>query len=437
MKTSRLIKMVVLAGALALAASCGNGSNGNGDTAVGEDTTQADVLAEVTEGDLVEQDLLSDVGEGVAPDPDVAVDPDQEGDSAEDTVEDTAVDIVHAPPVHPLFTAPEGVLVHDGLVFVTNTNGVYNPDLGKMVYGPGYVTVLDADDMEYVAQFETPFLNPQYLLPQDGHLAVICSGTIEFDESWTTASPVTPGGVALVDTATMEVIGDVGIPAGTPEPLAGFPGAAAWDAQGNKLYLGSGTSGYLFVVDLEALSPEDPIAVHAEPGAINDMILPEFVDGTIYAISGNEGLAHAIDPGTGDETGGPYDITETDENEAPAGTIVVDGILYVANSNSSSVAALDLDSGEVTFPFTTGAVPNRLAHYDGSLFVVNSLDNNLTKYDIGSGDVTQSFASFDPGTNPWDMAVADGAGYVTGYMTNNLVKVDLATGDIVATKGND
>jgi len=427
--------MIVLAAALLVAASCGNGSNGGDDTGGGEDAKTADVAAEVGEEDLGGADLVSEVGEDLAPDPDVTEEVAEE--VLEEITDDVEEEFVVVPPVHPFFTGPEGVVVDNGLVYVANTNGVYDADLGKMVYGPGYVTVLDADDMEYVAQFETPYLNPQYLLPLEDHLAVVCSGTIEFDDTWTTASPVAPGGVALVDTATMEVTGQVEIPAGAPEPLAGFPGAAAWDTQGNKLYLGSGTSAYLFVVDLEALSLEDPIAVHSDPGAINDMILPEFVDGTIYAVSANEGLAHAIDPNTGDETGGPFDITETDEGEAPSDIAVVDGIFYVANSNSSSVAALDLASGDVTFPFTTGAVPNRLAHYDGNLFVVNSLDNNLTKYDIGSGDVTQSFASFDPGTNPWEMAVADGAGYVTGYVTNNLVKVDLTTGAIVATKGND
>ena len=428
MKKSNWMKMFVLACVFALAASCGSSSNGDEDTKAGEDTTETDVLAEVGEEDLVEADLAADAADA-AVDPDTAADPDTAVEP------DLAEDVVQPPPVHPLFAAPEGVLVYDDKVYVTNTNGAYNADLGKMIYGPGYVTVLNTKDFSYYGQFETPYQNPQYLLIADERLVVVCSGTAEMDENWV-MSPDTPGGVVLYDPDTLESLGDVAIPAGTPEPMGGFPGAAAYAPAEDLLLTGSGTSGFLYVVDLTNLELQASMPMYGDAGAANDIILPAVDGAKAYAASFNRGKVYSYDLEKEGE-GPAFDVTETDELEGPTDVLIVDEVLYVLNSLSSSVAALDMGTGKVTFPLTTGAVPNRLAHSGGSLFVVNSVDNNLTKYDIDSGEVTQSFASFDPGTNPWDMAVADGAGYVTGYMTNNLVKVDLTTGDIVAAQGND
>lgn len=383
----------------------------------GDDKKSETPVDDVTVDDAAGEEVA--VGDDVVPEEDATV------------PEDTSV----AQPEYPLFSGPEGVLAFGDYLFVTNTNGVYDADAGKMVYGDGYVTVLDADDLSFVSQIKTPFLNPQFVGWANESIFLVCSGTVEFDENWA-MSPVTPGGVVMVGATTFLETGNLEIPIGGVDPLAGFPGAAAYDGAGKRLFVGSGTYPAVYVVDLEGLALSTTLTVY--PDALgNDAIVPAFHDGILYAASFNQGLVYGLDPDSGETVAGPFDVTKTDELEGPTDVKVVGDTLYVLNSMSSTVATLDLETGEVAFPYSTGSVPNRLAVDGDAMFVVNSGDNNLTKIDLGTGDVFNGFAVFDVATNPWEMAVGDGFGYVTGYMTNNVIKLDLATGGTVLVKGNE
>lgn len=345
------------------------------------------------------------------------------------------VELVETTPDFPLFSGPEGVYFFGTYLFVTNTNGVWDNDAGKMVYGNGYITVLKTEDLSFVSQIETPFMNPQFITYMDEYFYVVCSGTAEFDENWT-MTPASPGGVVMIGATTFKAEGSMEIPAGGVDPMAGFPGAVAYDAGGKRLFIGSGTYPAVYVVDSESLELVKTLTVY--PDAMgNDIIVPAFHDGILYATAFNSGLTYGLDPDSGDTIAGPFDVTQTDELEGPTDVKVVGDLLYVLNSMSSVVATLDLDTGDVAFPFTTGSVPNRLAFDGDNMFVVNSGDNNLTRINIESGDTFNGFAVFDVGTNPWEMAVGDGFGYVTGYMSNSVFKVDLSSGETVLVMGNE
>ena len=408
----------------ALAAACsGDGSASDADATSADTQEDAAPDAEADSGaDLLPQDVPAD---NLPADSSL---PDGFQDVAAETEEDAAV----PPPEFPLLAQPEGVLVKDGRVFVTNTNGAWDANQNRMVYQPGYVTVLDAADLSYAGQVELGFLNPQFVVDLGpGRVAVVCSGSSVADANWT-MTPAASGAVIVLDSDSLDDLGSVEIVAGNPTPLAGFPGPASYDPGADTLYVGSGTSACLYRVDV---SPEgigtapEVIEIYPDDG-MNDSIIPFFHEGTVYAASFNKGTVSTVAAGQGKPGSEPFDVTETDQLEGPVDLRVAGNTLYVLLTISAKVAALDLSSTDVSYPFVTGATPNRLAMSGNFLFSVNSGENNLTRYDLSKDETTQSFVAFEPGTNPWEMAVADNMGYVTGYMTSTLVKVDLAAGKV-------
>jgi hypothetical protein len=238
--------------------------------------------------------------------------------------------------------------------------------------------------------------------------------------------------VAFYDPATLEQTGKVEIPAGQPVPLAGFPGSASYSEAAGLLFVGSGTAAVVFVVDVAARALKDPLVVPTA-GAGNDIIVVVAVEGYVLAISFNDGIAYKLDPAQQVPGTVTYEVAETGPGEGPVDALLLDGKVYVVLTLSSKVAALDLATGKAEYPWTTGAAANRVAAQDGMLFIVNSMDNNLTRIDLATKDATPGFASFDPGTNPWEIGTSNKLGFVTGYLSNALYKVDLETGDVLAT----
>jgi len=438
MKLSSLAGSLLCIAVAASVASC-SGDKGKDGDASGTDTIEeaggdTPLPADTGEngGDTIRGDNAEeDVAEG-----DTGVDAIPEDGVEPETLEDVEVQ----PPVHPLFAGPEGILVKDGLVYVTNTNGAWDDAQGAMIYGPGYVTVLNASDLSYAGQVEFGFMNPQIVIDlEDGgdRIAVICSGTNTMDENWT-MTPAASGAVIVLDSKTLVDLGSVEIVSGVPTPLAGFPGAAVYEPGTQSVWVGSGTASYIYRVEVgeEGLGTA-PKAIEIYPDeGMNDSIIPAYSAGHIYAASFNNGSLNRVDPVNARLDLEPFDVTETDELEGPLDIKVYGDTLYILLTISSKVAALVPETGDISYPFATGAIPNRLAIWDDRMYCVNSGDNNLSLFELDSEMATQAFAVFDPGTNPWEMAVADGFGYVTGYMSNTVVKVDLETGDVVASTGN-
>jgi len=356
---------------------------------------------------------------------------------------------------------PEGIRVIGDRVFVTSTAAMLDDATGTMTYGQGYVTALDADSLAVLGSVDTPWLNPQTLVvvpagpestgdgeaPGDGVdisdgsgtggsaraegplLAVVCSGRLEADDSGRMVA-ATPGGILLVGPESLDVLGQVEIPAATPGPLGGFPGSAAFDPEENVLFAGSGIGPYVYRVDLDSLAVESVFTVHPE-SETNDLAVPALAGGILYVSSQRTGMLYRLDPSTGAPAGDPIDVTKTDAYEGPIDIVVVGDTLYVLATISSRVAAVDLAAGKVVFPFAAGAAPNRLLFHEGLLYVVNSLDNNLTRFDPVTGKITSPFAPLPPGTNPWEMAAQGNTGFVTGYLDDTVYAVSLVDGTIL------
>ena len=421
MRTLSITLLTALLAVAFLVLSCGDE----------DDPAADDVRTDLAETDLAETDLPGepDVVEEVGPQETT-----EDDLAGNDATEIEAADVV-VKPGFPTFFAPEGVAVVGDRVFVTNTNGAWDDAAGAMVYNQGYVTIFNRETLGLEGVMVTAAVNPQIALEVSGKLAIVSSGTVEFDENWT-MMPAAPGAVEIVDPLTLVVSASVEIPSGTPEALAGFPGSAAYDPDHEFLFVASGTAPYVYKVDVSNGDLSEPLLLYADFMG-NDAVALAFTGGYIYAASFNQGLLYKIDPVALTVEGEPVDVTETDELEGPVDMVAAGGVLYVLHTLSSQVAAYDPATGSVEFLFTTGATPNRISHWDGKLFVVNSMDNNLTRYDIGLDESTTPFAAFDPGMNPWEMGIdTDGFGLVTGYMSNTLVRVSLESGEITHTIAN-
>jgi hypothetical protein len=330
----------------------------------------------------------------------------------------------------PALSGPEGIVEVAGRLFIANANGRWDQKAGRMVYGPGFVTVLDPETMECLGQIPTAFPNPQEVLDAGGQVAVICSGELAMGTDGT-MTPKVAGGIQLIDPATLKTPRALEIPISQPHAWVGFPGQAVYDAQGDRIFAGSGTAPVVFKAKLEPGAAVETLVVH-DDWERNELTVPALLGGVLYVSSFNMGLLFRLDPESGQPVGEPVDVTETDLVEGPLDLVAGGATLFVLHTLSMEVAAFDPAAGRVGYRFAAGAAANRLAWWNGRVFVTNSLDNNLTMHDTATGETETPFAVFEPGSAPWDIAIAGTSGFVTENLSNQVSKVSLETGGVVA-----
>ncbi len=385
-----------------------------------ESTSEADLTADILQGDPDQTD-------------DAQINPEdltEQNDLLPTDLDDQEV----VGPVESVLAAPEGVVVAGGKVFVTNVNGAWNDELGSMVYGAGYVTVLDPQTMERVGHVELGCTNPQYVVAKGTEsVLAVCSGKVAMDENWV-MTPTEAGKLVQIDVASLKVQKTLELPMGNPSAMVGFPGSLCLDQESGRIFVGSATGPFVYVVEEEMTQAPQVVELYAM-GAGNDSITVECGQGKVWAVSFNTGDLYTISAESLNVEGA-VKVTETDQLEGPTDLLLLGQKLFVLNTISSKIAVVDLADDSVDFPAVTGATPNRLAAMDQVIFVVNSTDNNLTRYDTVSGDVITPFGAMETGMNPWEMATDGQFGFVTGYMSNTVVKVDLTSGNVVETAGN-
>lgn len=328
-----------------------------------------------------------------------------------------------------LLAGPEGIAVVDGTIYVTNVNSRYDTDSGLVVFDEGFVQTFDLATLAPGIRFAVPCENPQYVLPADGDLLVLCSGSMLPDDNGL-LTPATDGALLVLDLATLTVKQQIAVPRGQPQPLAGFPGALAWSPDLQQVWLGSGSGPYVHAVDLETESVE--VYQLRPPGERNDLVVPVWWEGRLFASSFTAGALFELEPEDGAPVGVPLPITESGETEGTIDIATTEGGLYVLHSLSQRVVFVDPVARTVTPLFTAGAAANRIRLYDGSLFVLNSMDNNVTRHDLTNTTTLTPFAIFPPGSNPWEMVFVDGKMYATAYLSDELFVVDAASGAIEA-----
>lgn len=326
-----------------------------------------------------------------------------------------------------LLAGPEGIAVADGTIYVANVNSRYDTATGLVVFDEGFIQTFDATTLVPATRFDVLCQNPQYVLPADANLLVVCSGSMLPDTDGL-LTPATDGALLVLDRETLTVLQEVPVPGGTPHPLAGFPGNLAWSPDLQRVYLGSGSGPYVHAIDLASETIQ--VFELRDPGDRNDLVVPIWWEGRLFATSFTAGALFELDPMDGTIVADPLPITESGETEGTVDVVPAEGGLYVLHSLSQKVVLVDPVARTFTPLFTAGAAANRIRHYDGSLYVLNSMDNNVTRHDLASGTTKTPFAIFPPGSNPWEMAFYDGRMYTTAYLSDELFVVDVLTGAI-------
>ncbi|MEE9553555.1 MAG: hypothetical protein V3W18_04585 [candidate division Zixibacteria bacterium] len=138
---------------------------------------------------------------------------------------------------------PEGILYHDGYVYVTQT--YFNPN--DYSYGQGKITVLNAETLANEGQYDIG-TNPQWISgSSDGDLHIVCTGNY-FDIF---------GAVYIFDPVSRTVIDSVNI-GGMPANMAISPEGIGYLAAG-----GWSDQGLVFAYDIESgeiiNGPDNPI----------------------------------------------------------------------------------------------------------------------------------------------------------------------------------
>ena len=331
----------------------------------------------------------------------------------------------------PWLAEPEGVMVLDGLVFVTNINASWDAENSRMDFQEGFLTVFDAKTLAPVQAILMPFKNPQEVVHCGSRIAVVCSGTAAMNDDWVFA-PEEDGGVVWIDAESLEIVAKTHISHTELGAMAGYPGPAAWDSKSGHLLVGSGTGPYVFALSPDEENPVWTAQLYPEEAGGNDLITPAVVAGEGFAVSFQTGMMYRIDLHSGTVGTKEIDVTPTDDVEGAIDVAALDGKLLILFTLSSRVVLVDPANGTATELFTTGATPNRMAVSDGFVYVVNSGENNLTRFEESSRQVQQAFAPMEVGMNPWDMVIDGGFGFVTGYMDQSLVRLNLDSGAVDA-----
>jgi len=350
------------------------------------------------------------------------------------------------------FAAPEGVALADRYAVVANS--AFHYDGQRMVFGTGFLTVVDRKTRQVVQRIALPCRNPQEVSWDGAHLWALCSGETSFDGALVRPA----GGAGLVGLdlsgAPLRIVSFLPIPPSTAHPLAGYPSSMV--LRDRRAYLGCGTTAALLVADLlqgrMQRSPEDPlplaslglgdletqdtVKVLAGPG--ETLLAGSFNRDRVLAftLAGDEPVPlRSLEVGAAGMMDGVLDLAWR-----PGGTPE----LYVLLGLAQRVVAVSdlLGNPRLDDRFAvTGTMPNRLLIDGDRLWVLDSGDNRVRAVDADTGEDLEIRATMPPGTNPYGMAVGEWEGrrelHVTGLRSNSLWVFDARTGDPLAEVGPD
>src|SRR3989304_2293950 len=185
-----------------------------------------------------------------------------------------------------LFEDPMGIAVANGKVYVSNNNLAPNPSnpFNLDPLGPGFLTVINAMTNEvFGTTIELSADNAQGITVVGDRLYVVSAGDPEFVGGLFFAN--TPGAIDIINPETDEREDSIPIPLNPDLPLVGFAGRLEPTPDEKFGYIGSGTSGVLFKVNLQSKKlvrgTGDPIIVTSA----------EQQDATFDVEIGDDGLA--------------------------------------------------------------------------------------------------------------------------------------------------
>ena len=142
-----------------------------------------------------------------------------------------------------------------------------------------------------------------------------------------------------------------------------------------------------------------------------------------WAVFGDSTLAHL------DATGSP--LGEAFAGTQPAGLVVADGSVWVANWGDATVQRFNVETFRIgpIRTFNVPAQPTGIAYADGAIWVASAGDGVVTRIEPDSG------ATLQIPVGPGASAVASGAGsiWVGNSAVGTISRIDPATNEVVAT----
>jgi len=323
----------------------------------------------------------------------------------------------------PAFAAPQDLVFAGDRLVVANTGAAWDPDAMALVFGEGFLTVIDPATGAVVNRIPTGAPNPQKVVVHGDRLFVVNTGTTTYDGASGEVHATGDGSldalpVAALDTAA-SVAESVVIPAVPATPRLGAPLDLAF--AGDLGYLTSSTSNAIYVYDATSgaldRATANPIWLGAPDGvglgtitAHGDYLyVVDFNTDTLWRVRASDGTVSPC----GVAVGQAADL-EGAQNPRIVGDDLYVMLVIAGSIERRTLATVDaaFESGCPAVPADAtiaplGQFPNDFEMQDGVPYVVNSGDNRVVAY-AADGDPAETF-DLPVGANPWAVAFsADG-----------------------------
>ena len=191
----------------------------------------------------------------------------------------------------------------------------------------------------------------------------------------------------------------------------------------NAVWVAHGTRGQLSRVDPQSNQVTKTSDV-ANPNPTSHLGAVDVGAGSVWAVYGESTLAR-IEPADARVTGSTF------AGAAPAGIVVGNGFVWVANSEDASVMQFNPDTYEEgpIRPLSVGRTPTGIASGEGAIWVANTADDRVTRIDPRTGATT----AIPVGDGPTAVAVGAGAVWVANTAARSVSRIDPATYEEVRT----
>lgn len=346
------------------------------------------------------------------------------------------------------FYAPMGIAATDQYIVVVNSASYYNQD--QVEYAPGFVTFIDRASHQIIQKIPTSGLNPQDIAINKNQIFILSTGKLLFFPN-TPAIAATDGALDILDlksgTLPEKMTQSILLGLNTEDPRIGAYRTIALSPDGNFAFIGSGTRGDVFKIDL--------LKKQVMRGADNPIVIFPTLDGQsgYSLVKALDNQQIAILNFNTDELCLSADIVD-DFNNRICDTIginrkLLEGPIDLALApNGNLLVLMTIAQGlyqvnATQFPFKidnnfsqTGQANNRILIHGEYAYIVNSASNNIQRIHLTSKNSDLPFAVLPVKSNPYDMVItheADGdMAWITLQGSNQVAIVSLSTGEVVS-----
>ncbi len=319
------------------------------------------------------------------------------------------------PPEGRSFWSPEGIASSDKYILVANTAIYMEGPTAR--WDRGFVTVIDRRTHTVLGKVYTSARNTQTVHVRGTTAYVVSSGETSYKVGMVT--PTSGGALDIIDLAPgppFSIKRTINLPLGKGDPRIGAFGDVELDPTAKVAYLGSGTRGDLFKVDLVQgkvlRGADNPIAIFPTKAGHNGLtkLRPWGSDGIAIINLNSEELCWSKD-WAGDLAKRTCHSIKVQKNQFLAPLDLAwasDGAALVLMTLGNALYRVDVKASpfKVTGKcLSTGLSPNRVLLHGGKGYIINSLTGNLQRFDPASCKGDNPFVVFPSGSIPYDMVI--------------------------------